>query len=143
MCTELLEEVRPLAGGCGTNGAFVAFAGCHAHTAGRLAAAVGDDSLARTLLEEACSTYERLGAAALAEAREDMAACAAPSRRTASLIRRGPVWEVTFAGRTTAVGHCKGLQDIATGHRHPGPAPTPRGPRPGSRRVPCAVRVRR
>ena len=119
LCTELLEEVRPLAGGCGTNGAFVAFAGCHAHTAGRLAAAVGDDSLARTLLEEACSAYERLGAAALAQAREDMAACAAPSGRTASLIRRGPVWEVAFAGRTAAVGHCKGLQDIAILLRHP------------------------
>jgi hypothetical protein len=120
LCAQLLEEVLPLAGGCGVNGAVVAFAGCHSHTAGRLAAALGDRVAAQALLQESCVVYERLGAATLTEAREDLAACAAPSGHTASMVRRGPIWQVTYAGRTASVEHCKGLQDIAVLVRRPG-----------------------
>ena len=103
------------------NGAVVAFAGCHSHTAGRLAAALGDAGLARTMLEDACLVYERLGAASLAEARADLAEVGeATVAAGAALRRRGPVWEVTYAGRTAAVGHCKGLLDIAHLVRRPG-----------------------
>lgn len=121
LCAELLAELRPLTGSCGVNGALVAFAGCHSHTAGRLAAALGDRTQARALLEGACGVYERLGAAALTEARADLAACGQqPTGATAALRRRGPMWEVAYAGRTASVGHCKGLQDIAYLVRQPG-----------------------
>ena len=40
LCAQLLDDVDPVAGSCGVNGAVVAFAGSHAHTAGLLAAAL-------------------------------------------------------------------------------------------------------
>lgn len=121
LCAELLDGLQPLAGTCGVNGAVVAFAGCHSHTAGRLAAALGDRGMARDLLQDACLVYERLGAASLTEARRDLAECdRATGAAVAALRRRGPVWEVAYAGRTAAVGHCKGLLDIAHLVQRPG-----------------------
>jgi len=112
---ELYDAVRGLAGTCGVNGAVVAFSGAHAHTAGRLAAALGERDRAAALLQSACETYEQLGAAALAGSRAELAAVqrdAAPPA-AARMHRRGPVWEISFAGRVASVGDCKGLDDIA------------------------------
>ena len=99
LCAELLPELEELAGTCGVNGALVAFAGCHSHTAGRLAAALGDPARARALLAEACEVYERLGAASLVEATADLSALTpaiAEGAARPALVRRGPVWEVTW-----------------------------------------------
>lgn len=121
LCGELLTELRPLAGSCGVNGAVVAFAGCHSHTGALLAAALGDRALACALLAEACTVYERLGASLRAEAGRDLGTWSAPTHGTeASLLRRGQVWHVTYAGRTAAVRDCKGLQDIARLVQRPG-----------------------
>ncbi|MBW3548402.1 MAG: AAA family ATPase [Actinobacteria bacterium] len=113
LCTQLLEDLLPLAGSCGVNGAVVAFAGSHAHTAGLLAAALGQTDTARSLLEQACATYERLGAAAwYAEGRRHLDA--RPSAgAVSSLRRRGTVWHITHGGREVTVPHVKGLADIA------------------------------
>lgn len=114
LCEELYAEVRLLAGTCGVNGAVVAFAGAHAHTAGRLASFLGEAEAAQALLESAIHTYEQLGAGALAAARSDLAGLRGTTRSAAvHLHRSGPVWEISFAGRTAAVGDCKGLADIA------------------------------
>ena len=50
-------RARELTGTCGVNGALVAFTGSNAHTAGRLAAALGDPVRARALLAQACEVY--------------------------------------------------------------------------------------
>lgn len=121
LCEQLLAELHPLAGSCGVNGALVAFAGCHSHTAGRLAAALGHRDQAQELLENACAVYERIGASSADEARHDLAAYTAPPPGVrASLLRRGQVWQVSYAGRTAAVRHCKGLEDIARLVQRPG-----------------------
>jgi hypothetical protein len=121
LCQELMDELRPLLGSCGVNGAVVAFAGCHSHTAGLLAAALGQRAQAQALLEEACEVYERLGVSTLHVARRDLATWSAPApEERASLLRRGQVWQVTYGGRTAAVPHCKGLQDIARLVQRPG-----------------------
>lgn len=105
LCAQLLEELRPLAGTCGVNGAVVAFAGAHAETAGRLAAALGQGAAAEELLADALRTCTELGVASL----HDPGAAPASAR----LHRRGPVWDVAFDGRSALVGDCKGLEDIA------------------------------
>ncbi len=121
LCAGLLAELRPLAGSCGVNGAVVAFAGCHSHTAGLLASALGDRALAHSLLTDACTVYERLGASSRAEAGRDLAMCSTPMPvAEASLLRRGQMWHVTYAGRTAIVRDCKGLQDIARLVQRPG-----------------------
>ena len=117
LCEELLEELAPLGASCGVNGAVVAFAGCHAHPAGLLAAALGRRALAQELLGQACEVYERLGAAALGETREALGALPGPG---AALRRRGPVWEVTFNGSTASLAHAKGLEDLARLVAQPG-----------------------
>jgi hypothetical protein len=115
LATELFEDLRPLADTCGVNGAVVAFAGSHSHTAGLLATVIGQPESAQLLLERAASTYRRLGAAGwLAEVGAESSI--AQTRRaapTASMRRRGPVWHLSFAGRDATVPHTKGLADIA------------------------------
>ncbi|MGP4056025.1 ATP-binding protein [Mycobacterium sp. 4D054] len=122
LCEELLTELEPLADSCGVNGALVAFAGSHAHTAGRLAAALGQPDRAKSLLAQACRVYERLGAWTLAEARTDLEAAqrdgATPATR--ALRRRDLDWEVTYDGQTAVVRDCKGMHDIAVLVRQPG-----------------------
>ncbi len=120
LCAELAAEVRPLGASCGVNGAVVAFVGCHAHTAGLLAAALDDTAAARALLADACAVYERLGAAKLGQARADLAALGDGGGAGAALRRRGAVWEVAYAGRTASVAHAKGLSDIAALVARPG-----------------------
>jgi hypothetical protein len=117
LCGQLLDDVGPLAGSCGVNGAVVAFAGSHAHTAGLLAAALDQPDRSRPLLEQASDTYQRLGATGWHfEARRDLAAvhpvAEAPATGS-SMRRRGAVWHITFAGANAVVPHAKGLDDIA------------------------------
>ena len=116
LCAHLLGDLRPLASSCGVNGAVVAFAGSHAHTAGLLAAALDQPDTSRELLEQACDTYRRLGATGwLADIRGDLATnSAVPAAPSASSMRRrGAVWQITFNGRSVTVAHTKGLADIA------------------------------
>lgn len=110
LCVELFDYLHPLAGSCAVNGAMVAFAGSHAHTAGLLAAALERPEESRLLLDRATATYRRLGAADwLAEASGH------PGRPEAgaSMRCRGPVWHLGFAGRTATVPHSKGIADLA------------------------------
>jgi hypothetical protein len=117
LCEQLLEDLQPLAGSCGVNGAVVAFAGSHAHTAGLLAGALGDVETARGLLEQAEVAYTHLGAALwLADVRREQGhAAVAPTAPAegASLHRRGAVWHLRFDGKAAVVPHSKGLADIA------------------------------
>jgi hypothetical protein len=117
LCAQLLDDLVPLAGSCGVNGAVVAFAGSHAHTAGLLAAALDQPDRSRQLLEQASDTYQRLGAIGWqAETRRDLAAAhtaAEAPATSSSMHRRGGVWNITFAGAAAVVPHAKGLADIA------------------------------
>jgi hypothetical protein len=115
LCRDLLEDLRPLAGSCGVNGAVVAFAGSHAAAAALVAAATGEHDAAARLAEQAAAAHRRLGAAGW----DDVPAAHAPSRapaaaRTAASMRRdGAVWHLAFGGREATVVHTKGLADVA------------------------------
>lgn len=117
LCAQLLDDLDPLTGSCGVNGAVVAFAGSHAHTAGLLAAALDQPDKAQQLLGQASDTYQRLGATGwYAEVRRDLAVSHSTAERPAtsgSMHRRGGVWHITFGGATAVVSHTKGLGDIA------------------------------
>lgn len=126
LAADLLEDLVPLGPSCGVNGAVVAFAGSHAHTAGLLAAALGRSGQARDLLDQAARTYDRLGAriwaAELARhplvggpvtAGSGTARGAAGMDGRAVMSRRGGVWHVSFEGRDATLAHSKGLADIA------------------------------
>ena len=117
LCGQLLTDLKPLTGSCGVNGAVVAFAGSHAHTAGSLAAALGQREVSRRLLEGAGDTYERLGATGwLAEVRGELARTHGPGQapsNSRSMHRLGGAWLMTFDGASTTVPHSKGLADIA------------------------------
>ena len=64
LCEELLAELVELAESCAVNGAVVCFMGSNAHRAGMLAAALGRDEQARSLLLQALTVHQRLGARA-------------------------------------------------------------------------------
>ena len=113
LCRQLFDDLSPIADSCGVNGAVVAFAGSHAHTAGLLAAALGRSEASQLLLDQAATTYRRLGATGwLADARAD-AARSTDATSTASMRRAGDVWHLGFAGKDATVPHAKGLADIA------------------------------
>lgn len=115
LCGALLDELTPLTTTCGVNGAVVAFAGCHAHTAGLLSAALDRPDAARSHLEAAAATYRRLGAARWHADVVDVLASVSPSdpHPEASMRRDGDLWHLRFAGRQATVAHAKGLGDIA------------------------------
>ena len=74
LLARLLDDLEPLVGAWCVNGAVVAFAGSHAHTAGLVAASLGRQEAARRLLGEAGAAYRRIGAAGwLAEVRAPQA----------------------------------------------------------------------
>jgi hypothetical protein len=104
-CAELLEDVQPFMGTCGVNGAAVAFAGCHSHTAGLLLAALDRTTESERALEEAAQVHARLGVQGASTAN--------------SLRRRGPVWELQYDGRGATVPHSKGMLDLAALLTHP------------------------
>lgn len=109
LCRELLDELRPLASSCGVNGAVVAFAGSHGHTAAILAEALGLD--AGAWRQAAAETYARLGA------RSWLADLATPTTKaehsSRSLRRRGRWWDVVFHDERATVPHTKGIADLA------------------------------
>jgi hypothetical protein len=136
LCRAILDDIEPVAGWCGVNGAVVAFAGSHAQTAGALAAALGRGEEARAHLERAIATYRRLGAPTwLADAQDALASMSSdgpstavpisatkPSSGTMTLApqdalrrmrRDGDRWQLDFDGRSATVAHTKGLADIA------------------------------
>lgn len=113
LAAQLLDDIKPVAGTCGVNGAVVAFAGSHAHTASVLAAVLGDDSASRAFLGDAITTYRRLGAAGwLAEIGSDPV-LPGPRAGAATMRRSDALWQLAFAGREVSVPHSKGLADIA------------------------------
>jgi hypothetical protein len=126
LSAELLADVEHLAGSCGVNGAVVAFAGPFAHTAGVLAADLGDEASARSLLRRSIDTSRRLGAVVW-ERRGEVAlrsvegrfgsggpTCASePEPEVALLVRQGGVWKVSWRDESASLPHLKGLADIA------------------------------
>ena len=121
LCRELLDDLEPLAASCGVNGAVVAFAGSHAHTAGLLAGTLGHAEKSRTLLEQACAAYQRLGAVLwYQDARRRLDPAGASSTEQPSLERRGAVWNIRYGGREAILPHVKGLTDIAMLVSRPG-----------------------
>jgi hypothetical protein len=115
LCGALVGDLLPVADSCGVNGAVVAFAGSHAHTAGLLAAALDRDD-ATGLLARARATYERLGAHAW------LTDVDPPSRARSTPVmnRRQAVWDIAFCGQHATVAHSKGLGDIALLVSRPG-----------------------
>jgi hypothetical protein len=114
LCLQLLDDLRPLATSCGVNGAVVAFAGCHAQTAGLLATALDQRETGELLLQQAAATYRRLGAAGwTTESGTGALQRRSAGRTRATMCRRGPTWQLTFAGKEAAIAPSKGLADIA------------------------------
>lgn len=117
LCADLLDDVSPLAGSCGVNGAVVAFAGSHSQTAGLLSTALDRPDAARVHLEQAATTYQRLGADSwLAEVRTSLGSSTSPGSlrvTSASMCREGDGWRIAFAGREAFVSHSKGMADLA------------------------------
>ncbi|MFN2568905.1 MAG: AAA family ATPase [Candidatus Dormibacteria bacterium] len=64
LCRELFSELSHIADSCAVNGAVVCFMGANAHWAGVLAATLGRQEDARSLLARALTIHERLGARA-------------------------------------------------------------------------------
>jgi len=140
LCRELLEEVKPLTGTCGVNGAVVAFAGPFDHTAGILAAALGDHDRAVLLLDRSIATARSLGAAVWTRAGEvargrmtgapgtsgtsntsgTSGTHASASHDVATLTRTGGIWTVAWHGETGSLRHVKGLADMVELIAQPG-----------------------
>jgi hypothetical protein len=114
LCTDLLEDVVPVAGTCGVNGAVVAFAGSHAHTAGLLARHLGDD--ATPFLGDAAAVYRRLGAS---NWQADLDGPRAANRVRGSLRRSDGQWDVSFDGVDAVLPDVKGVADLAVLLRNP------------------------
>jgi hypothetical protein len=125
LCRALLDDIEPLVGSCGVNGAVVAFAGPFAHTAGLLASQLGAHDDAEVMLRRSIDTARRLGAAVWVrqgEAALRANSCARrggddlagdPDLHEASLTRDGKVWTIVFRSERGSVPHVKGLADIA------------------------------
>ncbi len=127
LCRELLDEIEPLAGDCGVNGAVVAFAGPFAYPAAILARALGDEHRARRLAETSFDNAQRLGARTWTGLSEELLAdLDRPQRTATSDPRRGGTgeraelthsqgfWTIRWRGGQATVPHVKGMHDIAT-----------------------------
>lgn len=120
LCRQLFDDVAPLAGACGVNGAVVAFAGPFAHTAGVLAAAMGEETRAIELIDRSIGIARRLGAATWVRLGEQTKAGMAGKPRSsptspalsASLVRTGAIWAVGWCDETGSVAHAKGMADL-------------------------------
>lgn len=103
------------------NGAVIAFAGSHAHTAGLLTYALGRDG--RALLDQARATYQRLGAFGWRDEvdRTLGGATQGPAPATnRSMRRQGRTWHVVYEGVHATVPHSKGMADLAALLSRPG-----------------------
>jgi hypothetical protein len=127
LCQELLEEIEPLAGDCGVNGAVVAFAGPFAYPAAILALTLGDSDRARRLAEKSLDNARRLGARTWAELSEGLLAeldrpdrAGTPDQRRAGtgnraeLTRNQGFWTISWRGEQATIPDLKGMNDIAT-----------------------------
>lgn len=149
LCTDLLDDLLPIADTCAVNGALVCFMGAHAHRVGLLYAAVGQPSTARRWLETALDTHRGLGArlweaetcAALAElggegaqvhatratalrAALDLSSASgtAASGEPATVVLRrvGDMWQAGIGRRRVFLRDAKGLHDLAVLLDNPG-----------------------
>ncbi len=131
LCADLLEELEPVTGVSGVNGALVCYMGSNAHWAGLLAAALGRPDDARQWLEQGLAVHRRLGAVAWEhESSRELAALddpppaerAAPgSRRTdAELCRDGELWRVRHGELSAHLRDLKGLADLVVLLSRPG-----------------------
>ena len=124
---DLLADIEDITDGCGVNGAVVAFAGPFAHTAGILAARLGDHEYAVAMLQQAIDTAGRLGANVWVRRSEvafdavrtrTVVATAGAGGRSepdvASLVRRGRTWTASWRQESGTLPHLKGVADIAT-----------------------------
>lgn len=114
LSAQLLSDLAPIAGTCGVNGAVVAFAGSHAHTAGLLANHLRDPEHGGLWLEEAAGVYRRLGAPRWLAEVESIAGRSERRGAVRSMRRMGRNWEIEFDGAKATIGHSKGLADLAT-----------------------------
>jgi hypothetical protein len=122
LCRRLLDDLMPLAGSCAVNGAVVAFAGNHAHTAALLAAELGRPE-ADGLFATAEQSYRRLGAYGwLDELKLDRGWSATNADRLEpnGIWRSGKVWHLRYAGRQIVLADAKGLSDLARLLSRPG-----------------------
>ena len=133
LCRQLRDDLEPIVGSCGVNGAVVAFAGPFAHTVGVLAAALGDLAAAGSSLDQSIGTARCVGATVWVERGErarfalglDQAGPSGPmdgaeTPTVATLVRDGRVWTVSMGSERGRLPHLKGLADIATLVRHAG-----------------------
>lgn len=128
LCNKLLADVEHLTDSCGVNGALVAFAGPFAHTAGILAAALGDVRRADALIDQSVDIADQLGAMVWLRngttAREglDVGATAVESHDTKSprLVRQDRVWTLSWDDEQASLPHAKGLADLAVLLQRPG-----------------------
>ncbi len=128
LCKDLLTDVEHLVGSCGVNGALVAFAGPFAHSAGVLAAALGDVRRAAALLDQSVETADRLGAAVWLRkgkgARQALNAHATDGGRhdtgSPRLVRQDRVWTLSWYDEQASLPHAKGLADLAVLLQRPG-----------------------
>ena len=121
----LLDELTPLAGACGVNGAVVCFTGSHAHWAGIAAKTLGDTDQARDLLLRALGVHERIGAHAWATAtNSELAALDLGAPNTppadATCHHEGDVWSIAYRGQSVRLRDAKGLHDLAVLLARPG-----------------------
>jgi tetratricopeptide (TPR) repeat protein len=136
LCTELLDQLLPIASTCAVNGALVCFGGAHAHRVGLLCAELGRSEEARNWLRQAHRIHLTLGARAwAAETEAALAALEPGAPRPASpgagaitpagpdrptLRREGELWLVGYRGRQAHLRDAKGLHDLAVLLNRPG-----------------------
>ncbi len=118
LCTEILDELRPVASSCGVNGAVVAFAGSHAHFAGLVAVSLGRIEEAVDYLQHAVEVHQRLKAVTWEAA--SRAALEATVGRRPTLRRRRAAWEITYRTETATVPDSKGVRDLVVLLSRPG-----------------------
>lgn len=98
---ELLQELTPLAGACGVNGAVVCFMGSHAHWAGVAAKTLGRTAEAQDLLLRALKVHQRIGAKAW------------EAETCAELVELGNDDASTYRDRAAALADQLGLMGVA------------------------------
>jgi tetratricopeptide (TPR) repeat protein len=116
--TAMYRRLTPHAGEHVAVGGCVSYGGAVDHLLGRLAAALGDVSVALGHLRAAHEAYVRLGADGWAQlCRADLAALDAPPNNM--FCAEGATWRLGYAGRQVHVADAKGLHDIAVLLAHP------------------------
>jgi tetratricopeptide (TPR) repeat protein len=128
LCTQLLDDLLPIADTCAVNGALVCFMGAHAHRVGSLYAALGQPDRARHWLGRAVDIHRRLGArawevesaTALSTLDQDRPGRVPPHRDPVELHLVGDLWRASFRGRTAYLRDRKGLHDLAALIAQPG-----------------------